>query len=199
MNRALRAATLGVALISPIALGACGAGQVTQTAQQERDHVGTTAEVGDITVRAATLAYPTGGSYDAGDDAALQLAIVNSAEVPDALTDISGPGFDDYEIDPETTSASTSATSTAAPEVTEGELEIPANSVVYLSEDGTDVTLVGLDDALTTGQYVDLVLTFEEAGEVELSLPVAGPERSLQRGEGFDFHEEEHAGEEGVE
>ena len=40
MNRALRAATIGVLLLSPAALSACSAGQVTQTASQNRDKTG---------------------------------------------------------------------------------------------------------------------------------------------------------------
>ena len=39
----------GVLLLSPLAFSACSAGQVTQTASQERDKVGAMAEVGDIT------------------------------------------------------------------------------------------------------------------------------------------------------
>ena len=51
MNRALRAATLGVLLLSSVALSACSAGQVTQTATQERDKTGSMAQVGDLTLR----------------------------------------------------------------------------------------------------------------------------------------------------
>ena len=58
MNRALRAATMGVLLLSPVALSACSAGQVTQTATQERDKTGAQAQVGDITLRQVQLAYP---------------------------------------------------------------------------------------------------------------------------------------------
>ena len=46
MNRALGAATAGVLLLSPLALSACSAGQVTQTATQQRDKVGAMAQVG---------------------------------------------------------------------------------------------------------------------------------------------------------
>jgi hypothetical protein len=45
VKRALRAAIVGVALFSPVALSACSAGQVTQTATQERDKVGAMAQV----------------------------------------------------------------------------------------------------------------------------------------------------------
>ncbi len=48
MNRALRAATMGVLLLSPVALSACSAGQVTQTPSQVRDKTGAQAQVGDI-------------------------------------------------------------------------------------------------------------------------------------------------------
>src|SRR3712207_9405987 len=44
VNRALRAATMGVLLLSPVALTACSAGQVPQTATQNRDKVGRSEE-----------------------------------------------------------------------------------------------------------------------------------------------------------
>ena len=98
MNRALRAATAGVLLLSPLALSACSAGQVTQTATQERDKVGAMAQVGDITVRAVELASPAAGSYEAEDDAELTLAVVNSGQETDTLVGIDGEGFGDVEI-----------------------------------------------------------------------------------------------------
>ena len=58
VNRALRAATMGVLLLSPVALSACSAGQVTQTATQERDKTGGQAQVGDLTLRAGRSSLP---------------------------------------------------------------------------------------------------------------------------------------------
>ena len=66
MNRALRAATMGVLLLSPVALSACSAGQVTQTETQDRDKTGPSARVGDLELREVLLAYPTGGRYVEG-------------------------------------------------------------------------------------------------------------------------------------
>ena len=78
MNRALRAATMGVLLLSPVALSACSAGQVTQTATQVRDKSGGQAQVGAISIREAKLAAPSGSDgYERGDDADLQVAFVN--------------------------------------------------------------------------------------------------------------------------
>src|SRR2546421_289896 len=82
---AVRAATMGVLLFSPVVLSACSAGQVTQTATQVRDKVGTHAQVGDIALRAVELAYPPSGTYQAGEDAELKLGIVNSGDTPDTL------------------------------------------------------------------------------------------------------------------
>jgi copper(I)-binding protein len=115
VNRALRAATMGVLLLSPVALSACSAGQVTQTATQERDKTGSTAQIGDITLRSAELAYPRSGRYDAGDDAELQVAIVNGGAEPDALVDVTGKDFTRAEI---STSGASSATSSGASSAT---------------------------------------------------------------------------------
>jgi copper(I)-binding protein len=93
VNRALRAATVGVLLLSPVVLSACGAGQTPQTSLEQRDKVGAMAKVGDISLREVTLAYPDGGSYAAGSDAELQMAIVNDGGQDDTLTGITGQGF----------------------------------------------------------------------------------------------------------
>ncbi|UOX99899.1 copper chaperone PCu(A)C [Blastococcus sp. PRF04-17] len=184
MNRALRAATMGVLLLSPAALTACGAGQVTQTATQDRDKTGGQAQVGDITLRQAALESPRGGSYDDGDDADLRLAIVNTGRAADTLTGIEGEGFAEAEIDADG----------------EDELEIPAGRTVFVGSDGdAEITLTDLDEGLTTGQYLTLTLIFEEAGEVELRVTVATPDEAREREEAFDFHHEEGHSEEGVE
>ena len=180
MNRALRAATMGVLLLSPIALSACSAGQVTQTATQERDKTGGQAQVGSITVRQAALESPSGGVYEAGDDAALRLAIVNNGEEEDTLTGIEGEGFGDAEI--------------------EDEIAIPADGTVFVGSDGdAEITLTDLDEGLTPGQYLELTLTFEQAGDVDIRVTVANPEDEQEREEAYDFHQEEGHSEEGTE
>jgi copper(I)-binding protein len=197
VNRALRAATVGVLLVSPVALSACSAGQVNQTATQLRDKVGPSAQIGTIELRAVKLAYPSAGSYSAGDDAELSMAIVNDGDTEDVLTDISGTGFSSVRV-------TGSASGTAAPAspgasgsaAAEGEIPVPADSVVYLGQNAQTVTLVDLDEELLPTQTLELTFTFEEAGEVSLEVPVAAPSREVARGEAFDFHEEENEGEE---
>jgi copper(I)-binding protein len=201
VNRALRAATMGVLLLSPVVLSACSAGQVTQTATQERDKVGAMAQAGDLTIRAVRLESPRGGTYDSGDDAELQVAIVNAGDEPDALVGISGEGFGDVEFDSGSTataSPSATPTPTATPTATPGsrsssdtEIEIPARATIFIGTDGASVTLTDLEQSLTTGQYLELTFEFEKAGEVTLPVTVATPDEALERGEAFDFHQEE--------
>jgi copper(I)-binding protein len=181
VNRALRAATMGVLLLSPVALSACSAGQVTQTATQERDKVGAMGQVGDLTLRAVQLESPRGGSYDRGDDAELRMVIVNNSEEPDALVGISGEGFADVEFD-------------AGSSASDAEIEIPGDSMVTIGGDGASVTLTDLDEDLTTGQHLRLTFDFENAGEITLPVTVATPGESQERGEAFDFHQEEGGG-----
>lgn len=179
MNRALRAATMGVLLLSPLALSACSAGQVTQTASQDRDKVGAMGDTGDITLRAVEFAYPRGSIYEEGDDAELRMAIANSSQEDDALVEISGDGFGDVEFDD---GGSTGAARGAS------ELEIPAGEIVYVDGEALGITLTDLQQSLTTGQSIELTFTFENAGEITLPVTPSTPDRARERGEGFDFH-----------
>jgi copper(I)-binding protein len=179
VNRALRAATMGVLLLSPIALSACSAGQVTQTATQDRDKTGGQAQVGSLTLRQAELESPSGGVYEAGDDADLRIAIVNNGEEEDTLTGIEGEGFGDAEFD---------------------EIAVPADGTVFVGSDGdAEITLTDLDEGLTPGQYLELTMTFEQAGDVDIRVTVANPDDEQEREEAFDFHQEEGHSEEGTE
>lgn len=200
MTRALRAALVGVALFSPVALSACSAGQVTQTATQERDKVGAMAQVGDITLRQVNLAYPRGGSYEAGDDAELTMAVVNTGEEADTLVSVDGEGFSSAEI----TGASADVNEAGAPAGSTSvagsdEIEIAPDTSVFVGSGDLAVTLTGLDEDLTVGQQIPLVLTFENAGEIEITATVATPDREEDRGESFDFHHSEEEGGEGAE
>jgi hypothetical protein len=113
VNRALRAATLGVLLFSPVALSACSSGQVTQTATQQRDKTGGQAQVGDISLRQVRIAFPSSGSYASGDNAELQMAIANDGPQDDALTSVTGTGFRRAVFTAVSTAAATGSSSAA--------------------------------------------------------------------------------------
>ena len=182
MNRALRAATMGVLLLSPVALSACSAGQVTQTATQERDKVGAMGQVGDLSIRQVQFLSPGEGVYEQGDDAELQLAVVNAGEEADTLTEVSGEGFGEVEFDDGSTGSASA----------DG-IEIPGDSTTYIDGDELAITLTDLDEGLTAGQYIELTFTFENAGEITIPVTVSTPDEALERGEAFDFHHEEGA------
>ncbi len=114
MNRALRAATMGVLLLSPVALTACSAGQVPQTATQNRDKVGPEAAVGDLTLRQITRASPQDGLYAQGDDAELRMAIVNADTEADTLVGIEGEAFDGVVVSGQATASAVPSSPSAA-------------------------------------------------------------------------------------
>jgi copper(I)-binding protein len=191
VNRALGAATTGVLLLFPVALSACSSGQVTQTATQDRDKSGASAQVEGITLRAVALEYPRGGAYEAGDDAELRMAIVNHGLESDTLTSVSGDGFASAEITGARAEGETSAPTS---------IEVPAGDSVFVGEDRVTVDLIGLDEDITTGQALEIVLTFEKAGEITVKAPVANPDDEIERGESFEFHQssgEAEGGEDG--
>jgi copper(I)-binding protein len=224
VNRALRAATMGALLLSPIALTACSAGQVTQTATQNRDKVGAEAQVGSITLRQVTLEHPDEGRYEAGDDAALNVAVINSGNEADTLVGIEGEGFDGVLVSGQasaapavpgspsasapaaggaaaTTTAPAAGATTAAPTASSRiDVPVPGNSTVFIGGDSDlTVQLAGLTDELTAGQSVELTFTFQQAGDVTVRATVANPDRVLPREEGFDFHTEEGSEEQDTE
>jgi len=199
VNRALRAATVGVLLFSPLAITACSAGQVNQTSTQVRDKVGPVAQVGGLVLRGVQLAYPTDGSYSAGDDAQLQMGIVNTGSQDDALIDISGTGFAQVRVTgsasgsvlaPSGTATATtppSAPATASNGSRALNIRIPANSSVFLGENAPTVTLVSLAQDLTPAQTLDLTFTFRKAGDVTMAVPVAVPSSNVPQTSTFNF------------
>jgi hypothetical protein len=200
VNRALRAATVGVLLFSPLVITACSAGQVNQTSSQLRDKVGATVHVGDLTLRGVQLAYPTDGSYAPGDDAELQMSIVNSGTEDDALTGIDGTGFAEVRVTGSasgtvTASGTTAATTTPPAQATTSsgaralDITIPAGGSVFLGDNAPTVTLESLGQGLTPAQTMDLTFTFEKAGNVTIPVPVAAPASNVPQTSTFNFGE----------
>ena len=191
MNRALRAATMGALLLSPLALGACSAGQVTQTATQERDKAGPQAEVANITMRSVLLEYPSSGRYDQGDDAELTAAIINTSDEPDRLVSIESEAFEGVRA----LGGDANPVSDPSGFATELDIEVPRDETLFLGGDGPTILLENLTDSLTAGESITLTMTFEQAGEVTVRALVDNPEEEVERGEAFDYHQEEHGGE----
>jgi copper(I)-binding protein len=200
VNRALRAATVGVLLFSPLVITACSAGQVNQTSTQLRDKVGPEVQVGDLTLRGMQLAYPTSGSYAPGDNAQLQMSIVNSGPEDDALVGIKGTGFSEVRVTGSASgtvvapspSAGATTTPPPAPATTSGgaravDITIPSNSSVFLGQNAPTITLVNLRQELTPAQTLDVTFTFRKAGDVTVPVPVAVPSSNVPQTSSFNF------------
>jgi copper(I)-binding protein len=197
VNRALRAAAMSALLLSPVALAACSAGQVAQTAEQNRDKVGAQVNVGDVFLREVQLPYPVGGVYSSGDDARLLAGIVSTSDTDDTLTSIAGDDFESVDVVDPTKTAAATGTTAAAPGAPL-DITVPAQGTVFLGNGtGPAVTLVGLSDELSVGDYVKVTFTFEKAGEVTVPVPVAPSARELPRGDAYDFEKDQNREQEG--
>jgi hypothetical protein len=114
VNRALRAATIGVLLIAPVALSSCSAGQIPQTSTQNRDKVGAGGTIGAIDLREVKLVFPTGGTYSQGGDAELSAAIVNGGTQADQLVSVTGDDFSGVRAGAASSSAATTSSGLTA-------------------------------------------------------------------------------------
>jgi copper(I)-binding protein len=85
-------------LAAMLALAGCGAGQNTQTDSVEPAVNGTLGQVGDIMIRDAQFAYPTGGVYPAGGEGPLVLTIVNTGPTDDELVSVSSSVAESVEV-----------------------------------------------------------------------------------------------------
>lgn len=187
-------------------VSACSAGQVTQTATQERDKTGGFGFVGDLTIRAVQLAYPPDGLYRPGDQAELTMAIVNTGRQDDELLSITGDFFTGVTVtgapSPATTSrAVASDPLVAGQRVVEAEqvtapstdgtglasIVVPADEAVYLGRGDPSVVLTGLTEVIDAAQSKDVTLTFARAGQVTVRAIVAPAPEPLPRERVIDF------------
>lgn len=179
---------LALAAGASLALSACGAGQITQTSSQAAAINGSNADAGPLALRNVHVIYPNSEEYsiEPGGTAQLGFTIVNQdLNAGDTLTDIStdfaasvtGTGF---EIEPQSSVIAGASDETAelveavdeSPRP-EGTSETPAAAPNEL----LTVELVDLSEGVRPGLTIPITFTFEQAGDVTLSVPVdAGPE-----------------------
>jgi copper(I)-binding protein len=89
------AAVVTSAVIGALALAGCGAGQITQTSNQQSAVGGANAGTGAFVVRDARIAFAEGTKganvYNRGTDAPLEMSIVNSGAESDKLVSVTSP------------------------------------------------------------------------------------------------------------
>jgi copper(I)-binding protein len=143
-----------IALLIPVLAG-CEAGDNAPTLKFHPAANGAYATAGTISVvNAFILGGTDNAPLPAGSSASMFLAIYNGASSPDKLVSVSAPG---------------TATSV---QVAGGSIAVPAQAAAYLTGPVPKVVLRGLTSALPSGQTVTVILTFQNAGAVTLTVPV---------------------------
>jgi copper(I)-binding protein len=127
------------------------------------------------------------------------MTIVNSGTEDDVLVGIDGTAFSEVRVTGSasgTVSASPSGAATTTPPAqattSSGsralDITVPARQSVFLGENAPTVTLASLGQGLTPAQTMDLTFTFEKAGNVTVTVPVAVPASNVPQTSTFNFH-----------
>jgi periplasmic copper chaperone A len=151
-----RAVAIVTSLVLALALTACspsGSSGGSPTAV-----AGGALTVGDAWVRAA----PAGGT------SAAYLSLTNGRDAPDTLVGVSAPDLTDTASLHETSSDGSGMTGMAHTD----SLTIPAGGTVALRPGGFHIMIMDLKQDLAAGDRVPLVLTFEQAGVVNVDAEV---------------------------
>lgn len=137
-----------------VLLAGCGVGQNPQTYQSKSQGNATNANAGLLmALRNVHLrAVDQGEAYAEGDDATVEMVLVNSSTTDDVLQSASSPAAGSVELEG----------------AEDGDYVIPGGQSVL---DWT-LTLVGLNQELPPASFVELTMVFKNAGSVTLSVPV---------------------------
>jgi copper(I)-binding protein len=145
-----------VALLVVPALAGCEAGLNAPTLEFHQASSGQHAVVDGITIsNAFVLAAPSGSSLPVGSSAGLFLGLFNNGSTSDTLTGVTLPNG-----------------GAASVTITGGSMTVPANSGVNLTGPAPQIVLNGLTAPLSAGQDIDVKLTFQNAGQTTLNVPV---------------------------
>ena len=189
-HRGGRAVLIGLPLIAVLAVAGCGAGQITETMEQQANVDGVNGSVGSIDLRNVTLAYPENGVYEKGAEARVEAVIVNTSDSPDRLLSMRGASargsfmktITTKELEP------TCKCSPAAPRPTvqtpkDQPIDIklePQASLKAYGDAGPQLTLTGLTKEFRSSQQTTVTFRFEKAGTISLKVPVGTPTENPQ-------------------
>jgi copper(I)-binding protein len=154
-RKLLRRLLIGaITLLIPVLAG-CEAGDNAPVLEFHPAANGAYATAGTVGVdNAFILGGPDNIPLAAGSSAGMFLAVYNEGGTADKLLSVSAPG------------------TAASVQVAGGSVTVPAQSTVYLTGPQPKVVLRGLTSALPSGQTITVILTFQNAGALTLSVPV---------------------------
>ena len=170
-RRTSRRAAFVVGLLIALALGGCGMGEEAQTPQEVRLTPGAGGRIGPVAVRDAKIVFTgqvaDGVVYRPGDDAPLQLTVVNDGTAPDTLVAVRSP-------------IATKGTVVGDAAMPGGHglvagYDHPVAAATLPQQNEVDVTLVNVTTPIRSGPTYPVTFVFEQAGELSLELPVEVP------------------------
>ena len=148
-----------------IALAACG--QAGQPAPAEQEAPAAAVQIENA------WAAPTPGGVDVS---AGYLTLVNDTVTEDALVSASSPRAERVEVHEMTMEGGVMQMRAVA------RLVIPAEQSVELAPNGRHLMFYGVTQPFAAGETIPVRLTFEHAGDVDVSLPVRRPGASTEHG-----------------
>lgn len=146
--RSRRWAVVAVAAVAFVPLAGCAAGVRAETSRERPSVDGIGGAIGTLSIRNAYV----GGPADNGGSAPVLLSVYNDGSEPDRLVSVTSP----------------EAGSSTVPSDT----SLPSGGSQLFFSAGRTPRLTGLTSALAPGQIVPIVLNFERAGELQMSVPV---------------------------
>jgi copper(I)-binding protein len=145
---------LAVAALAPVLAG-CEAGNNAPTLQWHQPTDGTGTIHHGIAIRNMfVLGPPLGSTLVPGQSASLFFAIMNEGSAPDRLLSISAPG------------------AARSVRLASGPVPLGVNQMVRLTGPAPRAVLTDLTRRVTGGSVIHLILTFQNAGTVAVSVPV---------------------------
>lgn len=175
------ATAVAIAVGGTLALSACGAGQISQTATQVAAVNGNSADIGPVSLRNVHIVHPTTDQYslDAGGNAVLAFTAINESQRTTAtLTGITSEYAGSVSIEGAAGSATiapqTSLGAGTSIEDASGQAEAEGQSTGN-ADAPSDLKLVVLEDlkeGVRPGLTIPVTFSFENAGDVTLSVPI---------------------------
>jgi copper(I)-binding protein len=152
-------------------MSGCGAGQISQTAEQVAATLGNGGSIGQIQLRDAKFVFQppiAGGSvYQPGQDAPLQFTIINEGTQPDRLLGVSSPIAGGGRVSPNA--------QVGPGQVLTAGYQQPLAAAPRPGTTKIEAVLAGLHEPIRAGLTYPVTFRFQRSGQLSLLLGVDNP------------------------
>lgn len=196
-RRKVMAAAVAMPIAATMFLAGCSAGQLAQTSEVQSEVPGVMANIGALHIRNASITAPTTSHFSKGSTLYLEMDIANDG-AEDQLTAATIDGVD-ATIEPVSSSSSASSTpepTDSANSANSSAVTIPASGIASINEED-NVVSADAKGKLYPAQNIDIVLTFKNAGELKMVIPIGVPANETPKvdSDKVDLHPNETKGE----